>query len=178
VDEARAVRFPRRPGLPRCALGVLAFAALAGCGSSSSTLDTGRLERAVAASILAQRGVHTTVSCPSKIPVALGHTFTCNARLEVGSYPVSVTETNPKGRVRYENTHPLVALDVERVQRAIATSIIHQRGGKAAVTCPQQVLQQAGVSFTCTAVIAGATKRYPFLVTQVDDKGRVRYEGV
>jgi len=29
-----------------------------------------------------------------------------------------------------------------------------------------------------TAVVAGRTKRYPFLVTQVNDRGRVRYEGV
>lgn len=159
-------------------LGLLALVALPACGSSSSTsLDTGRIEHAVASSILAQRRLHTTVSCPANIPVKLGHTFTCTAKLDVGSYPVTVIETSSKGRVRYENKRPLMALNIEKVQRAIAASVLHQRALQATVSCPKQVLQRAGISFTCTAVVAGNAKRYPFVVTQVNDNGRVRYEG-
>jgi hypothetical protein len=159
-------------------VGVLAaLVTLSACGSSSSTLDTTRIQRAVAASILAQRGLHTTVSCPANIPVKLGHTFTCTAKLQVGTYPVTVTETTSKGRVRYENRRPLVALNIAKVQRAIAASILHQRNLKSTVSCPEQVLQQSGVTFTCTAVVAGNTKHFPFVVTQVNNNGRVRYEG-
>ncbi len=39
------------------------------------------------------------------------------------------------------------------------------------------MLQKAGIGFTCTAVIAGKPKRYPFLVTQTDNHGHVRYVG-
>jgi len=164
---------------PRTGLLVLlaVLASLSACGSSSSSLDTARIEHAVAASILAQRGLHTTFSCPSNIPVKLGHSFACTARLQVGTYPVTVTETTSKGSVRYENKRPLAALNIEKVRRAIAASILHQRRVKATVSCPQQVLQQTGVTFTCTAVVAGNRKRHPFVVTQVNDNGGVRYEG-
>ena len=171
-------RLARRRAAPAAGLGLLAVMLATGCGSGSSTLDTARIEHAVAASIFAQRGVRTTVSCPSGIPVKTGHSFACTAKLDVGSYPVTVTETNSKGRVRYENKQPLVVLDIVKVQSAIATSILHQRGLKATVTCPQQVLQQAGIAFTCTAVVAGRPTRYPFLVTQTNDTGHVRYEGL
>jgi hypothetical protein len=40
------------------------------------------------------------------------------------------------------------------------------------------VLQQAGIAFTCTAVVAGRPTRYPFVVTQTNDTGHVRYEGL
>ena len=100
---------------------------LGACGSSESKLDTGRVERAVAASILAQRGLRTTVTCPSDVPLKAGYSFTCNAKLDVGSYPVTVVVTNSKGHVRYENRAPLVALNIEKVEHAIAASIASQR---------------------------------------------------
>jgi len=150
---------------------------LGACGSSESKLDTGRVQRAVAASILAQRGLHTTVTCPSDVPIKTGYTFTCNAKLDVGSYPVTVVITNSKGHVRYENRAPLIALNTGKVEHAIAASIAGQRHLNATVTCPQEVLQKAGVVFTCIAVIPGNSKRYPFVVTQVDNHGRVRYVG-
>ena len=160
----------------------LAFAlvlgvALSACGSSGQKLDTARVERAVAASILAQRGLRTTVTCPSGIPVKTGYTFTCNAGLDVGSYPVTVVVTNSTGHVRYENRAPLVALNSEKIEQAIAASIAGQRHLSATVTCPQEVLQKAGISFNCSAVVKGSSKRYPFVVTQVDNDGHVRYVG-
>jgi hypothetical protein len=164
---------------PRLLMLALAGAiALAACGSSSgSKLDTGRVERAMAASILAQRGLRATVTCPSEVPVKTGYTFTCNAKLDVGSYPVTVVVTNSKGHVRYENHAPLIALNTEKVEHAIAASIASQRHLTATVNCPEEVLQKAGVTFTCTAVVAGNPKHYPFVVTQTDDHGHVRYVG-
>ncbi|HTY96146.1 MAG TPA: DUF4333 domain-containing protein [Solirubrobacteraceae bacterium] len=171
-------RFPRQAagGAPLLILGLAAAVAIAGCGSSSEPkLDTARVERAVAASILAQRGLHTTVSCPSEVAIKTGSSFTCDAKLEVGSYPVTVVITNSKGHVRYENRAPLVALNIEKVEHAIAASIAAQRHLKADVSCPQQVLQQSGISFLCTATVDG--KSYPFEVTQVGNNGRVKYVG-
>jgi len=159
------------------ALALAVAVALAACGSSEPKLDTARVERAVTASILAQRGLQTKVTCPTDVPVKTGHTFTCNAKLDVGSYPVTVVITNSKGHVRYENRAPLIALNTEKVERAIAASIASQRRLSAKVTCPHEVLQQKGIVFECTAVVSGSPKRYPFVVTQVDNNGRVRYEG-
>jgi len=159
------------------ALALAAGVLLAACGSSEPKLDTGRVERAVQASILAQRGLRTTVTCPSDVPLKAGYSFTCNANLDVGTYPVTVVVTNSKGHVRYENRAPLVALNTEKVEHAIAASIAAQRHLTASVSCPAEVLQKAGIEFTCHAVVNGSSKRYPFLVTQTDDHGHVRYVG-
>jgi hypothetical protein len=157
--------------------GLTASALIVACGSSPGTLDTARVQHAIEASILAQHELHTVVVCPSNVPLHAGHAFTCTARLEAGSYPVTVTETNGSGHVRYENRAPLLALDIAKVRRAITASIARQRALTASVDCPKEVLQQAGVAFTCTAVVRGSSRRYPFAVTEVNDSGRVRYYG-
>ncbi len=157
------------------AAAAVAVAALAGCGSSKPTLNTGVVERAVASSILAQRHVHATVACPSMVPRRVRLQFTCTARLEVGTYPVSVVQTNGAGRVRYESRAPLIVLDIAAVKRAITQSILSQRHLRSTVVCPAEVIQQAGIVFTCKAVVSG--KRYPFTVTEIDGNGHVRYIG-
>jgi hypothetical protein len=150
---------------------------LSACGSSAPTLNTSKLEKAVAGSILSERALHTTVTCPSKVPQKAGHKFTCTAQLDVGSYPVSVTETNSSGHVRYEDQRPLVVLNIAKVEASIAASILRQRRLRATVKCPATVLQQDGLSFKCTALINGKGKPYPFVVTEIDGSGHVRYVG-
>jgi hypothetical protein len=157
------------------ALGALAGLSIAGCGSSTPTLNTAPIAHAIGQSILAQRNITTTVHCPATVPRRAGVEFSCTARLEVGSYPVSVRETNANGRVRYGNAAPLVVLNIKKVERAIAGSILSQRHLRAVVTCPAEVIQQAGVTFTCAATANGA--RYPFAVTETNGHGQVRYEG-
>jgi hypothetical protein len=162
--------------------GVLAAAfsalALGGCGSgagasSTITLDSVHVERAIATSILRERGLEATVTCPASVPQQVHHVFTCQAHLNVGTYPVTVTETNGDGHVRYENQTPLEVLDIAHVQKAIETSILEQRRLRSRVTCPREVLQQAGLAFTCQALVDGSS--YPFAVTELDNSGHVRY---
>lgn len=181
VDIGRARRsLPTRRAL---LCGASLLAALAGCGgssaktsgSSASGIPTGRIERSIARSILAQHELRTLVSCPSTVPEQRGYTFVCTARLEVGAYPVSVTETDSHGAVRYASARPLVALDIGQVEQSITTSIARQRRLAATVTCPSQVLQEKGVQFTCTALVKGDSRHYPFVVTEIDEHGRVRY---
>ncbi len=133
------------------------------------------MERAVAASILTQHHLSATVSCPSKVPRRAGVVFTCTANLNVGTYPVSVTETNSSGHVEYQNQASLVTLNIAGVEQAIKQSISSQRHLNSTVTCPAEVIQKAGIVFTCTAVVNGRSS--PFEVTEVDDKGHVRYVG-
>jgi hypothetical protein len=154
---------------------VLVGPLLSGCGSSTPTLNTVTEERAIAASIQTQHHLYATVHCPSKPPRKAGFTFVCMADLDVGMYPVTVTETNDSGHVRYQDQNPLVTLDVAKVKQSITQSIRSQRRLSAIVTCPAEVLQKAGIVFTCTATVSG--RGYPFAVTEVDGYGHVRYVG-
>jgi hypothetical protein len=151
------------------------LSALAGCGASNSKLNTVVVERAIANTILAERHIDATVSCPPGVPQQKGRVFTCTARLAVGTYPVSVTEADGNGHVRYGNPAPLSVLDTARVARAITISIRSQRRLQAHVVCPSGVLQQKGLVFTCTATVR--RHGYPFTVTEVDGNGHVRYVG-
>jgi hypothetical protein len=148
---------------------------IAACGASEPTLSVVPVERAIAASILAQHHLHATVRCPTNAPRQAGFAFTCMAELDVGAYPVLVTETNARGHVRYQNQASLAILDIARVERAIEQSISAQRDLRSTVVCPAEVIQKAAVAFTCTATVAG--RSYPFDVTEVDDQGHVRYVG-
>lgn len=165
----------RRVRLFGLVVATLAGLTISACGSSEPTLSVVPVERAIAASILAQHHLRTTVRCPTNAPRQAGFAFTCKATLDVGAYPVLVTETNAHGHVRYLNQAPLAVLDIARVQRAIEQSISAQRHLRSTVVCPAEVIQKAGVAFTCTATVAG--RGYAFDVTEVDDHGHVRYVG-
>lgn len=149
---------------------------LSGCGSSTPRLNTAAINRAIAGSILAQHHLHATVKCPSNTPRKTGLAFTCTASLNVGTYPIVVTETNGSGHVRYENQAPLLALNVGRVEQAIRHSIRSQRQLDSTVTCPAEVIQKTGITFTCTATVTG--QNYPFAVTELDGDGHVQYVGL
>jgi hypothetical protein len=164
----------------RHALVVAATAALspvlAACGSSENKLDTVTIERAIAQSILAQRHLYATVSCPTGIQRKAGRDFTCTARLDVGTYPVRVRQTDDKGHVRWSSAAPLVALNISAVKAGIRHSIRTQRHlATSKIACPREVLQKAGVVFTCTVTVNG--KAYRFTVTEIDGRGHVKYVG-
>jgi hypothetical protein len=178
-------RLPRNPGaLVGVAATMLAVVCVSACGSSAPsgsstrTLDSAKVERAIANSILHERGLDTLVACPSKVVQQAGHTFTCTAHLDVGAYPVTATEVGDRGKVRFQDSAPLVGLDIADVRRSIEASVFSQRGRHATVSCPAEVLQRAGLKFTCTAVVEGTSRRYPFVVSEVDGAGHVRYVGV
>lgn len=82
---------------------VAAGLVLAACGSSESisTLDTGKIERAIAQSSLAQRGQHAQVSCPSAVPQIKGLRFSCRAVVGSVSTRFVVVEQDESGHVHY-----------------------------------------------------------------------------
>jgi hypothetical protein len=65
-------------------------------------------------------------------------------------------------------------LNTEKVESAIEQSILDQRGQTADVSCPSGVHQQDALVFTCSATVG--SNYTPFIVTQTDASGRVRYE--
>ena len=67
-------------------------------------------------------------------------------------------------------------LDTERVERAIERSILQKRKIPAMVTCPSGIEREKGKKFRCLATYKDG--RTPFLVTQTDDRGAVRYVGL
>jgi hypothetical protein len=77
---------------------------LAACGSSESitTLNSGKIERAIAQSSLAQRGQRAQVSCPSAVPQMEGLKFSCTAVVGSVSTRFVVFEQDESGHVRYE----------------------------------------------------------------------------
>jgi hypothetical protein len=77
---------------------------LGACGSSESTttLNTEKIERAIAQSSLAQRGQRARVSCPSAVPQMEGLEFSCRAVVGSVSTRFVVVEQDGSGHVRYE----------------------------------------------------------------------------
>jgi hypothetical protein len=155
----------------------------AGCGSSSPTLGTAAIESSITKALLVQRGARADVTCPAKVPAKKGAQFTCNAALNVGEYPVSVTEIDGKGGVKWGSKAALVILNTSHVSSAIEQSVLAQRGVKSTVVCPRDVLQKVGLSFVCKAVVARAGSKvkagtYQFRATESDSLGHVRYVGI
>jgi hypothetical protein len=152
--------------------GVVAAGIIAACGSETPTVNTAGVERSIAATIQAQHGLHTIVSCPPHVARRAGTAFTCYARLDVGVYPVRVTVAGSNGRVVYTNPAPLVALDIAKVESAIRASIYAKTHVHAIVSCPHEVLQQDGLAFTCTTRGPGPARSFSVVERA---GGRVRY---
>ena len=149
---------------------------LVGCGSGSSSMGTASLARSIERSLARERGVHAPVRCPAAVPRRAGFRFTCDARLEVGDYPIAVLVRSSRGEMRYGSPEPLVVLDTAKVAHAIEASVRAQRGRAAHARCPRQVLQRTGIVFSCAVSLAGSG-RYAVVVRQIDGAGRVRYAG-
>jgi len=115
----RSARLIRARGGAFVALAALAGAALlSACGSSSSSssttktnLDTAKIAVSIEQSILKQRHIHATVSCPTPIPQEVGKTFTCvarststvNGKSTTVTTPFTVTVQSTKGYVTYHS---------------------------------------------------------------------------
>jgi hypothetical protein len=155
---------------------VVTVAALAAaCGSSSATMPTTNVARAIQDTILRQNGVRTKVACPSRVKAQSGYRFTCLAALAVGAYPMYVVEQNAHGAVTYVNRAPLRVLDSYTIERAIEHAIGRQKHLKARAICPNPVLQTPALSFTCKATFKGGSTL--FSVTETDASGDVKFVG-
>jgi hypothetical protein len=100
------------------AITALACAALlSACGSSSSStsstpatnLNTARVAQSIEQSVLTERHLHVTVTCPAAVPQEAGRTFVCTAVAHTTTKPPKVTKTpftvtiqNDKGYVTYK----------------------------------------------------------------------------
>ena len=177
LDHLKPTRSQRRRGLACrvAAVGLLTGGLLAGCGGSGpTTLNPARVEQSIAASILAQRGIHAQVACPSGVPVAARQTFRCVAEVGVRNTTFFVTESDSAGHVTYVGVGSAApALDSRTIASAIAHSILTERGVHATVSCPAGIPMQQGLSFVCIAHRPGGATYFD--VEQVNGRGGVTY---
>jgi len=71
-------------------------------------------------------------------------------------------------------SEPPIILNTEKIERAIEQSSFTQRQRRVRVSCPAGVHQRKGLEFSCVTISTRRSTR--FVVTQLDDTGRVRYE--
>jgi len=64
-------------------------------------LDTGRVERAIEQSVLAQREIHARAACPSGILQRKGLSFPCAVTFPGGRATFTVDQLDNKGSVHY-----------------------------------------------------------------------------
>jgi hypothetical protein len=83
---------------------VAASLAITACGSSNAPtiLNTEKVERAIEASSLAQRGQQARVSCPAGVQQKKGLTFSCTAEVNGAGTRFTVTQLDDSGHVHYE----------------------------------------------------------------------------
>jgi len=87
---------------------------MSACGSSSSSsnptpesstpsaiLNTHRIELAIKQSILSERHIHATVTCPSVVPQQKSRNFACIATIGTTKTPFAVIQTDNSGHVTY-----------------------------------------------------------------------------
>ncbi|MEA2151344.1 MAG: hypothetical protein QOD69_3174 [Solirubrobacteraceae bacterium] len=66
-------------------------------------------------------------------------------------------------------------IDPTRVEKAIEVSVAEQSHRMSIVVCPTGIRRAKGKSFNCVATLSQGDK-YPFRVTQKDNRGNVHYE--
>lgn len=66
-------------------------------------------------------------------------------------------------------------IDPTRVEKAIEVSVAEQSHRLSIVVCPTGIKRQKGKVFNCIATLSQGDK-YPFRVTQKDNRGNVHYE--
>lgn len=73
------------------------------------------------------------------------------------------------------DTPKTTTIDPTRVEKAIEVSVAEQSHRMSIVVCPTGITRERGRSFNCIATLSQGDK-YPFRVTQKDDRGNVHYE--
>jgi hypothetical protein len=97
---------------------IACVALVSACGSSKSSsessgpkanVDTAKVATSIEQTILAKRGLHSTVVCPAAMPAEVGRTFECIASVTAAKPPHTVTKTpfvvtirSARGYVTYE----------------------------------------------------------------------------
>jgi hypothetical protein len=112
----RTVPVRARRGAIAAAAALACAALFSACGSSSSSssttvtnLDTTRIAHSIEESVLTERHLHVTVTCPAGVPQEKGKTFVCIATGQTTKKPITTVKTpftvtvqNDKGYVTYK----------------------------------------------------------------------------
>lgn len=88
-----------RTNLCRLAI-VAASGVVVACGAQ--TLDGASVEEQVLAELQAAGSPVTAVSCPERVDVQAGGTFTCTGTTDEGEWTIEVTQTDDAGSLSFE----------------------------------------------------------------------------
>lgn len=118
--------------------------------------------------ITGQTGVDTVVECPPE--AAEGGTYECIARPADGGERRVFVEATDTSQFAFR-----VGINARRLEERLAGDIGAQIGVPVSLTCPDDVISEAGAAFTCTAAGEGGMTA-TVEVTQTDDAGGLSYE--
>jgi hypothetical protein len=144
--------------------------AFAGCGSSDSssetataaqpaasaqTVNTTTVEQQIQTKYSSSTVKVTKVTCPSKVPVEKGGTFTCTMYLSnSGGGKVKVTQQGAN-RYSYEIVSGSVTVPGSSVDTQLEADLAKQGAPNANVTCPSTIVVKVGTTVTCN--VTGAS---------------------
>ena len=148
--------------------------ALAGCGPHE--LDMQKVKDLISNMIKTQVGATVkAVTCPDKREIKAGDSFECQAEIEYGKVPVTVTQKDAAGSINAELKY--VILPAADVEKGIAANIKQNSGIDAKVDCgPRYRPSTPNDTFDCTAK-AGA-ESLTVKVTVKDAKGNITWATV
>jgi hypothetical protein len=155
----------------RKSLVLVSVLALAGCGPRE--LDMQKVKDLISNMIKTQVGANVKgVTCPDKRELKAGDSFECQAEIDQGKVPVTITQKDATGQISAELKSAILVATV--MEKAIATNIKQTTGTDVTVDCgPRFRPSTPNDTFNCTAK-AGAESE-TVKVTVKDDKGNVNF---
>lgn len=136
---------------------LVAATALGACSadvSVSHDLDVAKAKKAITKRLDAEPkgGKVRSLTCPKKVKIVKGGTFTCSYDDEISTGTVTVTMTDTKGTISFKVTDVAALLDMAALKDQIEAFLVKESGGTAvtSVGCPDQKSAEPGKSFVCT----------------------------
>src|SRR3954470_4565415 len=109
-------------------------ASVVGLAACSHELDMEKVKGMISNMIQTQVGAAVkTVSCPDKREMKAGDTFECQAEIDHGKVPVTVTQKDGSGNISAELKQ--LILPAKDLEKAVAANLKEQLGVDATVDC-------------------------------------------
>jgi uncharacterized protein DUF4333 len=151
-------------------LPAVAALGLIGCGDRS--IDAGRAQQSIGATVSRQAGVRVQrVQCPAGQKAHKDGRFTCTVTgIDGTTGPVTVVQRDDDGNVRFAAPF-LHVREAERVMARQLRATLH--AATVTVRCPEIVIVAAGRRFVCRARAGGRT--LTVRARQTDTRGHFTY---
>jgi hypothetical protein len=166
------------------ALLLLSGVGLAGC---TPVIDRARVEAQIKGE-LEQQGAITlkSVSCPQRVAIAPGSTFTCTGELDPqGIFPILVTQSDAQGNVKWQVPNSKGLLNLKDLETAFQQAIATETGAQPQIDCGGRYrINKPGDSFDCRITNPSLLKKGQTQITllnvrvTLDAQGNVSWQQV